>query len=674
MAIWDSRSIYLTSQGSKMLAKAETGGVPMTITRAVTGSGRTSEIEGATSVSDIKQTLQIVHKSADVQGSLLDLQVSNAGLLTPYPINQIGIYASNSEMGEVLYMIAQCDEGTADTMPAEATASVIMHYKFLILHSATAEISVTITPAGTVLQEDFDVLEESFNDFSSGISEKVTEIVNYIGMTSYASDTYGVEVDFTPSAREHYKRLGASSQFTAGADFNDIEPWKRRRCILTDEGEVVAYYGDTGYTESGKLIQRVTINQGHDNAKTYPIGTLVQVMVEQPKFYYRTIPLQLERVHGSFAGYSQSFTDGWALLKAQYLISPSPKPGFKVFPLFETEDGEVDKVYLPAYRGCGYFNNAYGLDDSIPYSRNAKVILSSISGAKPLSGNLNTFNRTTARVYANNRNPANLQNTLGTNSIHGVWRLKSFAALMCSAYLFLVEYGSFDFKLIGNGVCNLTDDGTSNLSVVSGKTSTLGNNSGADSNAASNQAAVSYRGEENLWGNGSSWLDGINMLRCVDRDNNTVLRCFVKTKGDIFIPDSETPAGDLYNEDRTFEGYTDVGFVLPSEVSPSRYISRFGYSKYFDWGFLPILCSGNYDSIPYCSLESGDLDKGWRTVISYNDWNTKSGNTYKVGLLSLRLRKLNHSSRFVSASTMFVPLATPKYDNAWAEEELETEG
>ena len=48
MAIWDSRSIYLTSQGSKMLAKAETGGVPMTITRAVTGSGRTSEIEGAT--------------------------------------------------------------------------------------------------------------------------------------------------------------------------------------------------------------------------------------------------------------------------------------------------------------------------------------------------------------------------------------------------------------------------------------------------------------------------------------------------------------------------------------------------------------------------------------------------------------------------------------------------
>ena len=77
-------------------------------------------------------------------------------------------------------MIAQCDEGTADTMPAEATASVIMHYKFLILHSATAEISVTITPAGTVLQEDFDVLEESFNDFSSGISEKLTQKSLYL--------------------------------------------------------------------------------------------------------------------------------------------------------------------------------------------------------------------------------------------------------------------------------------------------------------------------------------------------------------------------------------------------------------------------------------------------------------------------------------------------------------
>lgn len=673
MAIWDSRSIYLTSQGSKMLAKAETEGVPMTITRAVTGSGRTSEIEEATAVSDIEQTLQIVHKSADVQGSLLDLQVSNAGLQTPYSINQIGIYASNSELGEVLYMIAQCDEGTADTMPAEATASVIMHYKFLILHSATAEISVTITPAGTVLQDDFDALEGSFNDFSSEISEKVTEIVNYIGMTSYASDTYGVEVDFTPAAVERYKRLGASSQFTAGADFNNIEPWKRRRCILTDEGEVVAYYGDIGYTESGKLTQAITINQGQSNAKTYPIGTLVQVMVEQPKFYYKTIPLQLERIRGNYAGYSQSFTDGWALLKAQYLISPSPKPGFKVFPLFETEDGEIDKVYLPAYRGSGYSNNVYELNDSITYPRNTKIILSSISGAKPLSGKLNTLDRTTARVYADNRNPANWQSISRINLTHGVWRLKSFASLMCSAYLFLVEYGSFDFKLIGNGVCDLTDDDMSNLSVVSGRTSALGNNSGVDSNAASNQAAVSYRGEENLWGNGSSWLDGINMLRCIDRDNNTVLRCFVKTKGDIFIPDSGTASSDLYNEDRTFEGYTDVGFVLPSKVSPSRYISRFGYSKYFDWGFLPILCSGNYNSIPYCSLESGDPDKGWRAVISYNDWNTKSGNTYKVGLLSLRLRKLNHSSRFVSASTMFVPFATPKYDSAWAEEELETE-
>ena len=113
MAIWDSRSIYLTSQGSKMLAKAETGGVPMTITRAVTGSGRTSEIEGATSVSDSKQTLQIGHKSADVQGSLagldgtynIELPYDKASKLkvgNTFSVNvQLGQYKQKTVVGEI---------------------------------------------------------------------------------------------------------------------------------------------------------------------------------------------------------------------------------------------------------------------------------------------------------------------------------------------------------------------------------------------------------------------------------------------------------------------------------------------------------------------------------------------------------------------------------------------
>ena len=36
-----------------------------------------------------------------------------------------------------------------------------------------------------------------------------------------------------------------------------------KRCILTNEGKVVAYYGETGYTETGALLQQVQTRRGY---------------------------------------------------------------------------------------------------------------------------------------------------------------------------------------------------------------------------------------------------------------------------------------------------------------------------------------------------------------------------------------------------------------------------
>lgn len=67
-------------------------------------------------------------------------------------------------------------------------------------------------------------------------------------------------------------------------------------------------------------------------------------------------------------------------------------------------------------------------------------------------------------------------------------------------------------SVIGQGVSTFTDDGSTNMAVVTGATSGLGNGSGIDPNAGvDGKCSVSYRGEENLWGNIWTWLDAINI-------------------------------------------------------------------------------------------------------------------------------------------------------------------
>ncbi|WP_202946903.1 hypothetical protein, partial [Rhodanobacter thiooxydans] len=92
------------------------------------------------------------------------------------------------------------------------------------------------------------------------------------------------------------------------------------------------------------------------NSVTYPVGTIVQVMVEQPKFYYKVVPLKLEKIQDGI---------GYHLRKARYYVSDYPKPGFKIHPAFVRNGVEKSKIYLSAYEASIFdvSANAYLLND-----------------------------------------------------------------------------------------------------------------------------------------------------------------------------------------------------------------------------------------------------------------------------------------------------------------------
>ena len=435
------------------------------------------------------------------------------------------------------------------------------------------------TEAGTPINK---ALFDSIGDDLAHIpplEEKVDDIAGYLGYPDDA-DIVGLEADF---ANNKFTRIAGAVGKNAGEDFNVFPMYGgRRRCNVTDGGVVVAYY-ETGagfeYSESGYLTETVTVD-----GIAYPAGTAVQVMVEQPKFYYRIVPLALEPISGGI---------GYHVRKARYYVSSTPRKGFKIHPAFVVNGVELEKIYLSAYEGCLMRVNypdaglaTYVLDDAQIMSTSVDR-LSSIASAKPISGSSQQLSRANARTLAHNRGSG--------------WELRTIAALSCSQLLMVIEYASFNVQsAIGQGVCKRSGfSAPQNGAVNTGGTASLGDASGSAEGTAG-QVSVTYRGEENLWGNLYTYVDGVN-------------------------PQVETGAAcTLYVADHDFADSTSSGAYAKVGFTPagsSNYISAFGYSEDCDWLFMPTETQGN------SSLPVGDnfylaaSAAGWKALSIGGKWN-----------------------------------------------------
>ena len=409
---------------------------------------------------------------------------------------------------------------------------------------------------------------------------QIEDIQSYIGYTD--ADIYGVEVDFK---NKKFTRLAGAVGKTPGDAFDGVKAFGgRRRCNVTDEGKVVAYFGDAGYSETGVLTSAITKGEG-DNIRTYAAGTKVQVMVEQPKFYYKVVPLELEKIQGG---------KGFHMRKARYYVSDTMKAGFKLHPAFIKDGKEKNFIYLSAYEGCTYDTSAsaYKLNDAQDVDWTNDV-LASIANAKPTSGLTQSgATRNGFRTIAAKRGSG--------------WSQQTIQSVAATQILFLVEYASFNIQeKLGAGVTTKTDDGTTSMTEITGATTTLGNKSGQVINT-NGYSVVAYRGEENPFGNLWKWVDGINT-------NN----------GSTFAAGD---TGTIYVADHGFKDnsgdapYHEVGFS--SVYLTWSYISAFGYAEDDDWLFYPTEGKGN------SSLPVGDcgqvLNPGWRVAILGASWNSGS--------------------------------------------------
>lgn len=371
------------------------------------------------------------------------------------------------------------------------------------------------------------------------LSNEVEDIKAYIGYTD--EDIAGLCVDYE---NKTFTRLAGAVNLSQGADFYKFKMYGgRRRCNVLDDGTITAYYGDANFAEDG--------SNG-------------QVMVFQPAFYYKVVPLKLEKNSDSGIGYH--------LRKANYYVSSKPKTGFKLHPAFYDENGNaINYILFSADEGSMYdvSAKAYVNDnvDSIVYEDGD--LLCSVAGKKPISGlrqGLGT--RSVLESMANNRGSG--------------WHLETIKATSANQLLMMVEIGMMNSQTgIGQGVVSISGNSSYNCSSLTGSTADLGNGTGQavetvneiggveTAYTTAGKVSVSYRGVENPWGNLWKHIQGINIW------------------GDGSMGGGQPYVADDFNfsESKNTDNYKPVGFTLPNA---NGYIKSMGYgSETYDWLLMP---------------------------------------------------------------------------------------
>lgn len=566
------KSAVITKKGQNLLAKVISGNTVFNFTKiAITDNDNSAE--DLASLAEIGTIRQHTPISAIVKQNNSNVKISaafyNRTLTQGYYVKTIGLYATDPDEGEILYSVSVADESmaTADWMPpfnGIGVSSLEVNLVTAVSNSDSVNVDVDPSALATVTQV-------------RDIQEQVDTLKTFVGYDE--EDVYGVEVDFE---NNKFTRLAGAKEFTAGDDFSNINPWKRRRCNVADDGTVKAYYEDAGYKEDG--------SNG-------------MVMVEQPIFYVKVVPVK-----------SKAATSGKGkeLLKARYYISPTPKVGFKAPDAFKDSHGILqDKIYLSAYEGSLYDTSASAyITNDAQVADFAADKMVSIAGAKPASGLSQNLTRANVRKLCNNRGAG--------------WQSHNIYALAVTQWLILVEYASFDCQRnIGRGVCDFTDDGSTNMALNTGDTSSLGNGSGNAEGGVDGKCSVSYRGEENLWGNIWTWLDLINIL--------------AKGANEAYLH----KAGGTVADDTT-TGYESYGTQLSHS---NGYQSRVGYSEEHPDLFLPTASAGTdalpigdyyWQSYTYSGFLVTGLGGGWNSGSYCGAWylyvyNASSSRSRSIG-------------------------------------------
>lgn len=551
-----------TANTAKSNVEAATNAAKTAISNA--NAAKTNLEKVITSATTTQSNLQgVIDNANQIKGQL---DSSNATAVTSKKNLDSAISdasVAKSQLQEVINSASSVKTSLSNVISAANTAKSNLDASVATANNVLQSLSAENASAASNIDE---LKSENFN--SQEILSGVADIRAYLGIT--ADDIVGVQVDYK---NKTFKRLAGAANLSKGSDFDKFTMFGgRKRCNVADDGSIVAWYGDADYKED---------------------GSMGQVMVYQPKFYYLVCPVEYDPIDTGI---------GYHLRKANYYVSEKPRAGFRLHPAFYDASGnEIDYFLTSAYEGSIYdaSASAYLLNDE-QVMNTGEDKFSSIAGARPASGSSQNLTRPNIEAMAQNR---------GTN-----WHGDLIKQVSAEQMLMIIEMGMMNLQTaIAQGVVSLPwttgSDTTSSYAAATGSTASLGNGTGraektttyeggvAKEYTVDGKTSVCWRGKENFWGNIWKFVYGINIWGNGKMGGGQPYIC----------------SDFSFAESKNSGNYEPAGFTV---TNANGYISAMGYSTACDWLFIASECLGN------SSLPVGDY-----TYITVNL------NGYRIALL-----------------------------------------
>lgn len=532
-----------TANTAKSNVEAATNAAKTAISNA--NAAKTNLEKVITSATTTQSNLQgVIDNANQIKGQL---DSSNATAVTSKKNLDSAISdasVAKSQLQEVINSASSVKTSLSNVISTANTAKSNLDASVATANNVLQSLSAENASAASNIDE---LKSENFN--SQEILSGVADIRAYLGIT--ADDIVGIQVDYK---NKTFKRLAGAANLTKGSDFDKFTMFGgRKRCNVADDGSIVAWYGDADYKED---------------------GSMGQVMVYQPKFYYLVCPVEYDPIDTGI---------GYHLRKANYYVSEKPRAGFRLHPAFYDASGnEIDYFLTSAYEGSIYdaSASAYLLNDE-QVMNTGEDKFSSIAGARPASGSSQNLTRPNIEAMAQNR---------GTN-----WHGDLIKQVSAEQMLMIIEMGMMNLQTaIAQGVVSLPwttgSDTTSSYAAATGSTASLGNGTGraektttyeggvAKEYTVDGKTSVCWRGKENFWGNIWKFVYGINIWGNGKMGGGQPYIC----------------SDFSFAESKNSGNYEPAGFTV---TNASGYISAMGYSTACDWLFIASECLGN-SSLP----------------------------------------------------------------------------
>lgn len=556
-----------TANTAKSNVEAATNAAKTAISNA--NAAKTNLEKVITSATTTQSNLQgVIDNANQIKGQL---DSSNATAVTSKKNLDSAISdasVAKSQLQEVINSASSVKTSLSNVISTANTAKSNLDASVATANNVLQSLSAENASAASNIDE---LKSENFN--SQEILSGVADIRAYLGIT--ADDIVGIQVDYK---NKTFKRLAGAANLTKGSDFDKFTMFGgRKRCNVADDGSIVAWYGDADYKED---------------------GSMGQVMVYQPKFYYLVCPVEYDPIDTGI---------GYHLRKANYYVSEKPRAGFRLHPAFYDASGnEIDYFLTSAYEGSIYdaSASAYLLNDE-QVMNTGEDKFSSIAGARPASGSSQNLTRPNIEAMAQNR---------GTN-----WHGDLIKQVSAEQMLMIIEMGMMNLQTaIAQGVVSLPwttgSDTTSSYAAATGSTASLGNGTGraektttyeggvAKEYTVDGKTSVCWRGKENFWGNIWKFVYGINIWGNGKMGGGQPYIC----------------SDFSFAESKNSGNYEPAGFTV---TNANGYISAMGYSTACDWLFIASECLGN------SSLPVGDYTyitvnlNGYRIALLGGNWN-----------------------------------------------------